>query len=158
MILLCIKVWENWPWNLTVAYGFATAEAKSKQRGISCFDYYCGFELYSEIKFMLFLPTTKNRSKTLSFDQCIMEIAPSIPWKAVKIGARDTKRKKSEASSFKQFSQRLLDNEVFQHSLKILLWQKPKTSFLFYLYSASGYLRYCSNFASRYNWNILFCI
>lgn len=47
-----------------------------------------------------------------------MEIASSIPWKTTKIRARDTKRMKSEASSFKQFSQRLLDNEVFH---KILL-------------------------------------
>lgn len=48
-------------------------------------------------------------------------MASSIPWKTTKIRARDTKKKKSEASSFKQFSQRLLDNEVFQNSLKILL-------------------------------------
>lgn len=123
---LLIKVSENWPWNLLVAYRFATAEAKSKQKDVSSFDCYYGFELYFEIKIILFLPAVKKRSKTLSFNHCIMEIASSIPWKAVKIRARDTKRKKSEASSFKQFSQRLLDNEVFQHSLKILLWQKPK--------------------------------
>lgn len=78
------------------------------------------------VKIILFLPATKKRSNTLSFNHCKMEIASSIPWKATKIRARHTKRKKSEASTFKQFSQRLLDNEVFRNSLKILLWQKPK--------------------------------
>lgn len=121
MIFLCIKVSENRPWNLAVAYGFAKAEAKSKQIDASCFDYYYSFVLYFEIKMILFLPAAKNRTKTLSLSCCIMEIASSVPWKAVKIRARYTKRKKNEASSFKQFRQRLLDNEVFQHSLKILL-------------------------------------
>lgn len=60
-----MKVSENCPWNLAVAYGFAKAEAKSKQIDASCFDYYYCFVLYFEIKMILFLPAAKNRTKIL---------------------------------------------------------------------------------------------
>lgn len=90
------------------------------------------------VKMILFFPVAKKRSKTPSFNHCIMAIASSIPWKATKIKAWDTKRKKSEASSFKQFSQRLLDNEVFQNSLKILLYRNQNTLPLLFILSKVG--------------------
>lgn len=70
------------------------------------------------VKIIPFLPAAKKRSKTPSFNHRVIGIASSIPWKSTKIKAWDTKRKKSEASSFKQVSQRLLDNKVFQNSWK----------------------------------------